>query len=640
MILKRYNLSDSTLTFSKLIVYLILITVPLAYSKFFKFSFQIPKLLILELFTILLFLIVFISIIYNNKFIFYINILDSSILFRFILIFLLSFFSIKSDNYYFAFSVLLYLTIFYFLLQIILSFDINYIFRVLLNISNLFLLVSIFEIYLITSHLDLASISLHNLFFSKKILVRGTFGNPNWISGYFAAIFPFLFLLVIINKNNLYRFFYLIGITVIFLFIIVLKSRGAWIALFFGLIFYFFPNIMLYIKKAKYKKIYTFVLLIIILLVVDGFVKIYKMNETSAEGRIFAWKVASLMISSRPITGIGYGNFFYKYLDYQELFFKETGNEKYYYHADILRQCHNEYLQIFAETGILGLSIFLVIIFLNFYKGIKLLKQTTNLENKILRIILTSLLIILFHSFVDTILHNVIPIFLLFFLNMSIISHLWTLHVKKYTKSRFIKSFFLYNAVIKFNYSFYLTKKTKLILSSSAIFVTLFFLSATLQKAKAYYFWQKGINLVKQEKWDDAIKNYNKVLKILPHMGEIKFNLGAAYLNSGKTTKATDYIQKSLNSFSDKNAYISLGFAYMNLGNYEKAEKIFKKLSKKLPNLLLPHLLLAKLYYNIQKDTLCELEIKKVLKMRPKFYNNYSNTIINEARKLKESLRH
>ncbi|MCP5063390.1 MAG: hypothetical protein GY936_13135, partial [Ignavibacteriae bacterium] len=111
------------------------------------------------------------------------------------------------------------------------------------------------------------------------------------------------------------------------------------------------------------------------------------------------------------------------------------------------------------------------------------------------------------------------------------------------------------------------------------------------------------------------------------------------YLNSGQPKKAISYINTSLNSFKDKNTFISLGFAYMEMNKFKKAEEVFKELSVKLPNLILPHLLLAKLYYDFDRHSECELEIEKVLTIKPKFDDSYAKTIKDEALKLKELLK-
>jgi len=637
-----FGINKFTQTNSKIflfLLYLVFFIIPLISNSFLKNSFQTPKILSLELLIILLSSTVFSSIILRNKFKFVFNIIDLSVLFRLMLIFVLSFFAAKSDNSTFAFNVLLLLTIFYFLLRIIFSFNSNNTTKIILNISKIFLAVAITEVIIIVFNNHSVLFSLDNFLHSNKVLFKGTFGNPNWVSGFLVAVFPFLFLLVLKCKTKIFKYIYTAGTIIILLFVVLSQSRGAWLALFIGIFFYFLPSIQLFVKRNIRKKIFIiFFFTAILVLSIIALDKLYKMNSESANGRIFVWKITALMIADNPITGIGYGNYFYKFLDYQEKFFKKPDSEKYLSHAGVLRQSHNEYLQIFAETGLVGLSIFLIIIFLVFYDGIKLLKKTKQIENKIIRVSLTSTIIILAHSFVDTPLHNALPIYLLLFLNIAIISHFLSLRPKTYSNNFLSKYFLLNNSVVKLNNTFNLNNKTKLLLWGFAISLTLFFVNNTAQKTRAYYYWQKGINYVGNEQWNDAIITYKKAEKILPNKGEIKFNLGAAYLNIGQPGQAINYINTSLSSFKDKNTFISLGFAYLEISKFKEAEKAFNELTSKLPNLILPHLLLAKLYYDFEKYSDCEIEIKKVLEMEPKFDDSYARTIKEEARKLSELL--
>ncbi len=639
MIFERNRFIQTNSKIFQFLLYLVFFIIPLISNSFLKNSFQTPKILSLELLIILLSSTVFGSIILINKFKFVFNIIDLSVLFRLMLIFVLSFFAAKSDNSTFAFNVLLLLTIVYFLLRIIFSFNSNNTTKIILNISKIFLAVAITEVIIIVFNNHSVLFSLANFLHSNKVLFKGTFGNPNWVSGFLVAVLPFLLLLISQNKIKSVKYFYTAGTIIILLFVVLSQSRGAWLALFIGVVFYFFPPFQLFVKRNIRKKIFIiFFFTAILVLSIIALDKLYKMNSESANGRIFVWKITALMIADNPITGIGYGNYFYKFLDYQEKFFKKPDSEKYLSHAGVLRQSHNEYLQILAETGLVGLSIFLIIIFLVFYDGIKLLKKTKQIENKIIRVSLTSTIIILAHSFVDTPLHNALPIYVLLFLNITIISHFLSLRSKTYSNNFLSKYFLLNNSVVKLNNTFNLNNKTKLLLWGFAISLMLFFVNNTAQKTRAYYYWQKGINYVGNEQWNDAIITYKKAEKILLNKGEIKFNLGAAYLNIGQPDQAILYINNSLSSFKDKNTFISLGFAYMEVGKYKEAEKAFKELTSKLPNLILPHLLLAKLYYDFEKYPDCEIEIKKVLEMEPKFDDSYARTIKEEARKLSELL--
>ncbi|WP_343563412.1 O-antigen ligase family protein [Kiloniella sp. b19] len=75
--------------------------------------------------------------------------------------------------------------------------------------------------------------------------------------------------------------------------------------------------------------------------------------DESAMGRLHAWKAAFKMALHNPLTGIGIDNFYYNYFDYSD--FWDGKN-----HA-----VHSTWFGVLAETGFLGLGLFLSLVFLS-----------------------------------------------------------------------------------------------------------------------------------------------------------------------------------------------------------------------------------------------------------------------------------
>ena len=71
-------------------------------------------------------------------------------------------------------------------------------------------------------------------------------------------------------------------------------------------------------------------------------------QESSAEGRINAWKAAIRMIAAHPITGVGLAAFGTAFADYSD---KQP------------RQAHNTFFQIAAESGVIAGVMYLLILF-------------------------------------------------------------------------------------------------------------------------------------------------------------------------------------------------------------------------------------------------------------------------------------
>ena len=72
--------------------------------------------------------------------------------------------------------------------------------------------------------------------------------------------------------------------------------------------------------------------------------------DESAMGRIYAWEAAFKMALDNPLTGVGLDNFFSNYFFYSS-------------HWDGLNHAvHSTWFGVLAETGFLGLIIFLILI--------------------------------------------------------------------------------------------------------------------------------------------------------------------------------------------------------------------------------------------------------------------------------------
>ena len=151
--------------------------------------------------------------------------------------------------------------------------------------------------------------------------------------------------------------FYLVLILVNILFT---YSRGAWVSFlvanFFILTFFFYEN-----KKKLLYLIFPAVLVLGIIAfptVRERFMLIFR-NEGDSD-RFEVWAAAVLMFKDSPLIGRGLGLF----MDYLPQYTWATG-----------RYAHNCYLQMLAETGILGLSSFLWLLGVIIWEGFRILRR-------------------------------------------------------------------------------------------------------------------------------------------------------------------------------------------------------------------------------------------------------------------------
>ena len=109
-------------------------------------------------------------------------------------------------------------------------------------------------------------------------------------------------------------------------------------------------------------------------LIIDRFFELGK--DTSTTNRLKMWKLALEMFARKPLIGNGWESFKYEY--YLKL---NTRQGSLYDYLD----AHNVYLQVLAETGILGMSLFLVCIgstFLTTYRVICARDRITGVYDK------------------------------------------------------------------------------------------------------------------------------------------------------------------------------------------------------------------------------------------------------------------
>lgn len=93
--------------------------------------------------------------------------------------------------------------------------------------------------------------------------------------------------------------------------------------------------------------------------------------DASAMGRIYAWHAAFNMAVVHPLTGVGIDNFYYNYFIYSP-------------HWDGLNHAvHSTWFQILAETGFLGLAVFIIIITLLIRTALKTLSVVKQHEDTV-----------------------------------------------------------------------------------------------------------------------------------------------------------------------------------------------------------------------------------------------------------------
>lgn len=221
----------------------------------------------------------------------------------------------------------------------------------------------------------------------RKVMGRmrlfSTFGNPNYLADYLAASLHLGVLLFLIQKRI--RFFWLLVVATLYTSLILTYTRGAWVAIFLSGIFVFIL-LFIYGKKFLLSQKLPIVLVMLVLLsitLIFSFPNPLNLKKrsvfergtsivhlkSSASQRILIWMAAVEMIKERPFLGWGVGNFGVHYPEAQGKILSRIENRDYIPQANRSTRAHNDYLQIWAETGLFGIVLFFWII-VSFYREI------------------------------------------------------------------------------------------------------------------------------------------------------------------------------------------------------------------------------------------------------------------------------
>lgn len=206
--------------------------------------------------------------------------------------------------------------------------------------------------------LSLTSIVALYQYFQGVLRPGGLSSHYMHLGGYYVVLLP-VFLIFLLSedcfswikgKKILYFLF-----TICFAGLVVNNTRGAWIAV--GIV----SLVVFFVLGIRYPRKLICTLLIFGLgigVVANNsyfsqrFKSIVSMKNQSNNERILIWKSAYKMIKDYPVIGVGPGNF----TDlYQKKYISPNAKEP------SLRHCHNIFLQILTENGVIGFFSFLVL---------------------------------------------------------------------------------------------------------------------------------------------------------------------------------------------------------------------------------------------------------------------------------------
>ncbi|RMG78622.1 MAG: hypothetical protein D6707_09595, partial [Bacteroidetes bacterium] len=426
--------------------------------------------------------------------------------------------------------------------------------------------------------------------------IVGTYTTPTLFVACITHAIPVGLALYYLNKNENIKNSILFTIGLILLAVLLSGIRAAWLAALVGIgLFFLLKDLSTISQLFSKKQIKIFTLIASLILIILLSVLLYYIRPASANARLLIWRISLNMIKDHPVTGIGLGNFAVKYMNYQAKFFKNPAHiNKWAGVAGNVNHAHNEFLQIFIETGMIGLFLFLTFLFFTYRDTFRLIISTKlNNEHRLFLIgsisAISSILVLSLFGFF--IYFPYLTIFFIAYLAITVSI------LRKYQKG-----------IIEFH----LPQSVHLTFLIIVIALFLQIAPKMYKEYRARRIWQQGLMLALYKQPELAIKKYNQIYDTLKDNGEFLFMFGATYVSIDSCQKGIKLLERSKLNYNNPKIYIALGKGYEKIGMFQLAVKNYHIAGYMMPHQLYPHYLLAKLYYRMKDKNNAMAEAKIV----------------------------
>ena len=435
--------------------------------------------------------------------------------------------------------------------------------------------------------------------------LTGSFYNPGPYSGYLAMIFPLCLYEWLSLKEKTERTWaeqgkYYIALGVMLLILCVLPagmSRSAWIAAaisgtwVYGMHASWGSKLKEFGRKYK-KRVVLACIAGSVIIIVAGYA-LFQLKATSANGRLFMWKISSMAIAESPVIGHGTGNFVSAYGRAQENYFANGEfSETEELVAGSPEYAFNEYLQVAVEYGIPFLLVVSLVIVFCLWKGSS--EGRIGLCGGVI-----SFLVFSFSSY-----------------PMQI--------------PGFAVTFYLLLAACAIG-------RSKVILF---LFISMMALLGTYYWKNNQYAackdWYRSKMLYNIGAYQSAKEDYGKLYPELANRGAFLFEYGYSLHKLKEYDNSTRILEEAMTHSNDPMILNIIGKNYQALGDYEKAEEYLIRSTHRLPGRIYPYYLLVKLYAEpqyLQPEKL-KYAAEIVLTKEPKVQSTAVREMREEVKKL------
>ena len=451
--------------------------------------------------------------------------------------------------------------------------------------------------------------SQHSLF-----QLTGSFFNPGPFACYIAVIMSMSFYYTLkykicyevkFNFRNIpiYLLCGIAGITFVTSIVVLpaTMSRASWMAASGGcgmvLLYYFYKSnkVKVFIINNKKKCILLASTALIIFFV--GTLGAYYLKKDSADGRTFIWINTLELIKQNPL-GVGIGNYSGSYGHIQAAYF-EAGNgsvdeERVAGNPDY---AFNEYLQIFAEQGIIVFLLFISIVGYSLYIGIKRRK-----------IAATSSLLALLIAAGASYPFSVLPFLIVLVFLLALIHN----GEKGIAIPKYIAVLFAFCGLI----------------------IVLQCLYNRYPTYDAYKKWGNISLMYNYGNQKEVVNEYRDIYPLLSDQIKFLFEYAQCLNKSEQYIESNEVLEKAVKISCDPMLYNVMGKNYQAMKQYTVAEQCFLKASYIVPNRIYPYYLMALMYVEAGEIVKAKEVAQIVLTKEPKVQSTAVKEIREEAMRI------
>lgn len=247
------------------------------------------------------------------------------------------------------------------------------------NSLRLFYLVMVFAALggLFQFIFNLSSFHASGILFNRG-KIYSTFVNPNYWGAAVNLVIYYPIIRMIQKNTNEKKIYNLITFIILLANLLLTYTRGAWLGFAVGLIILG----IIYYKKILYVVPVGIVSIFAVPSLRNRFISIFDLNNFTNDERFKLWKTGFIMFKDHFIKGVGNGNYLDMYGSYVKLY------PQLYLQRDKF-SVHNSYIKMFAELGIFGGIIFILIYVFLAYISYKCFKGLKNVKMKACALALT-----------------------------------------------------------------------------------------------------------------------------------------------------------------------------------------------------------------------------------------------------------